>query len=167
MKLAKKLVIAAAALPIALGSASAFAYGGGKGGHHGGKGMGGQCGGMDKRIMRQLDLTEEQKTQLKELRQQGREAGQANRSEKFAKMQAHQEKVQALVLADNFDQQAAQELANEMVAQRSEMKVTMLERQHQAMSILTAEQKTKFKQLQAERAQECQERFEDRQARNQ
>jgi len=101
------------------------------------------------------------------LRQQGREAGQANRSEKFAKMQAHQEKVQALVLADNFDQQAAQELANEMVAQRSEMKVTMLERQHQAMSILTAEQKTKFKQLQAERAQECQERFEDRQARNQ
>ena len=42
MKFSKKLVIAATVLPLALGSASALAYGGGKGGHHGkgGEGIG-------------------------------------------------------------------------------------------------------------------------------
>ena len=46
MKMTKKLVLAAAALPLMLGTASAFAYGGGDKGDH--KGMHGKCGGFDK-----------------------------------------------------------------------------------------------------------------------
>lgn len=166
MKLAKKMVIAAAVLPIAFGSASAFAFGGGKGGDHkGGNDFAKKCGGMDKRVMRQLDLTDAQKEQFKELRKQGREEGKGKSSEKFANMQAHQQKVQDLVLADTFDEQAAQTLANEMVTKQAERRVKMLEQKQKAMSILTAEQKTKLKELQAERMQECQERFEQRQER--
>ncbi len=166
MKLAKKMVIAAAVLPIAFGSASAFAFGGGKGGDHkGGHDFVKKCGGMDKRVMRQLDLTDDQKDQFKELRQQGREGGKGNKSEMFASMQAHQQKVQNLVLADSFDEQAAQILANEMVTKQAERRVKMLEKQHKAMSILTADQKAKFKELQAERMQDCQERFAKRQDR--
>lgn len=80
-------------------------------------------------------------------------------------MQAHQQKVQNLVLADSFDEQAAQILANEMVTKQAERRVKMLEKQHKAMSILTADQKAKFKELQAERMQDCQERFAKRQDR--
>ncbi len=42
MKMTKKLVLVAAALPLMLGTASAFAYGGGDKGDH--KGMHGKCG---------------------------------------------------------------------------------------------------------------------------
>ena len=46
MKMTKKIVLAAAALPLILGTASAYAYGGGDKGDH--KGMHGKCGGFDK-----------------------------------------------------------------------------------------------------------------------
>ena len=67
MKLAKKLVLVAAVLPLTFATASALAYGG-KGGHHG-KGGEGQCGGFDRKVFSQLDLTDAQKEQMKEMRQ--------------------------------------------------------------------------------------------------
>ncbi len=76
MKTAKKLVLAAVVLPLTLGTASAFAFGGKD---H--KGHRGECGkGMDRGIMRQLDLTDAQKDQLKEMR----EANKAAMKAKFA-----------------------------------------------------------------------------------
>ena len=55
MKSAKKLVLAAVVLPLTLGAASAFAYGGKN--HH--QGPCDECGmGMDRGIMRDLSLTE-------------------------------------------------------------------------------------------------------------
>ncbi len=68
MKMTKKLVLAAAAIST-LGTASAFHSGGDKGDH---KGMHGKCGGFDKKVMRQLDLTDAQKTELKEMREANR-----------------------------------------------------------------------------------------------
>tara|TARA_Y100001956_G_scaffold1064_1_gene1350 strand:+ start:4139 stop:4642 length:504 start_codon:yes stop_codon:yes gene_type:complete len=167
MKMAKKLVVAAVVLPLTLGTASAFAFGGKdhkKGGH-------GECGGgFDRGIMRQLDLTDAQKDQLKEMREAGKKEMkanfQANFSERQAEMQAHQEKVQQLVLADNFDQAAADELAKVMVEKQSERKVKMLEKQHQMLSILTPEQKAKFVELQKERAGKCAEKMQKRFANN-
>ncbi|MCV5275778.1 CpxP family protein, partial [Escherichia coli] len=73
---AKKLVLAAVVLPLTLGAASAFAYGGKN--HH--KGPRDECGmGMDRGVMRQLDLTDAQKDQLKEMRE-------ANKAEMKSKL---------------------------------------------------------------------------------
>ncbi len=156
MKLAKKVVIAALVLPLTVATASAYAFGGGKDHHKGGFD---RCGGLDKKVFRQLDLTNEQQDQLKQMRETNREEMKAqfqgNFESKRAEMQARHQKRQALVLAESFDEQAANELANEMVAQQAEKRVRMLEKQHQMLSILTPEQKTKLQELQAERMDTC------------
>ncbi|KOO13269.1 repressor CpxP [Vibrio xuii] len=167
MKLAKKLVLAAVVVPLTLGTASAFAFGGKdhkKGGH-------GECGGgFDRSIMRKLDLTDAQQDQLKEMREAGKKEMKANFKDNFetrhAEMQAHKAKVQELVLADNFDQAQANELAKAMVEKQSERKVKMLEKQHQMLSILTPEQKAKFVELSQERADKCAEKMQQRFANN-
>lgn len=162
MKTAKKLVLAAVVLPLTLGTASAFAFGGKD---H--KGHRGECGmGMDRGIMSQLDLTDAQKDQLKEMR----EANKAEMKAKFAdghearmaERQAHHDKVQALLLADNFDEAAANDLAKEMVEKQTERRVKMMEKKHQMLSVLTPEQKTKFVELQKERQQKCGEKMQKR-----
>lgn len=162
MKLAKKLVLAAVVVPLTLGTASAFAFGGKdhkKGGH-------GECGGFDRSIMRQLDLTDTQKEQLQEMREAGKKEMKANFKGNFetrhAEMQAHKAKVQELVLADNFDQAQANELAKAMVEKQTERKVKMLEKQHQMLSILTPEQKEKFVELSQQRADKCAEKMQKR-----
>ncbi len=163
MKSAKKLVLAAVVLPLTLGAASAFAFGGKD--HH--KGPNGECGmGMDRGIMRQLDLTDAQKDQLKDMR----EANKAEMKAKFAdgkearmaERQAHHDKVQALLLADNFDEAAANDLAKEMVEKQTDRRVKMLEKKHQMLSVLTPEQKAKFVELQKERQQKCGEKMQKR-----
>ncbi|WP_117236246.1 CpxP family protein [Vibrio maerlii] len=164
MKNIKKIVIAAAVLPMALTSASAYAFGGKDSGQH----KGGMCGGgdMGKGMMRDLDLTDEQKEQFKEMRKAGKEQMKAKFAENGADMmaarQAQQAKVSDLVLADNFDEAAARALASEMVEKQTERRVNMLKKQHEMLSILTPEQKVKFKELQAEKMQKCQEKMEKR-----
>lgn len=163
MKSAKKLVLAAVVLPLTLGSAGAFAFGG-KGPN---KGPRDECGpGMDRGIMRQLDLTDTQKDQLETLRNERRDEMRNkkadNRDARQAERQAYHAKVQALVLADNFDEAQATELAKEMVEKQTERRVEMLEKKHQMLNILTPEQKTEFVKLQEERMQECSERMQKR-----
>lgn len=163
MKLAKKMVLAAVILPLTLGTASAFAYGGK--GHH--KGQDGECGmGMDRGMMRQLDLTDAQKDQLDAMRDgnraQMKEKRQGNFEANQAERQAHHAKVQALLLAENFDQAAANELAKQMAEKQAQRRVKMMEKQHQMLSILTPEQKAKFVELQNERMQECGEKMQKR-----
>ncbi len=169
MKMTKKLVLAAAALPLIFGTASAYAYGGGDKGDH--KGMLGKCGGFDKKVMRQLDLTDAQKAELKEMREANRAEMKAkhsgNKADKMAKMKAHQEKVQALVLAENFDEAAANDLASQMVEKQTERRVAMLKKQHQMMSVLTPEQKTQLKEIQQERMAKCADKMEKHMNKNQ
>ncbi|MEZ9343311.1 CpxP family protein [Vibrio cyclitrophicus] len=164
MKMTKKLVLAAAALPLIFGTVSAYAYGGGDKSDH--KGMHDKCGGFDKKVMRQLDLTDAQKEQLKEMREADRAEMKAkrgaNKTAKMAQMKAHHEKVQALVLADNFDEAAANDLASQMVAKQTERRVAMLKKQHDMMSVLTAEQKTQLKEIQQERMSKCADKMEKR-----
>src|SRR5690606_23694751 len=108
---------------------------------------------------RELNLTDAQKEQLDSMRQAGRKEMKAQFKGKFADNQAERQaqhaKVQALVLADTFDANAANELAKEMAAKQAERRVQMLEKQHQMLSVLTPEQKAKFVELQNERMQEC------------
>lgn len=161
MKSANKLVLAAVVLPLTLGAAGAFAYGG-KDQH---KGHQDECGrGMDRGIMRQLNLTDTQRDQLQSLRDANRAEMKgkyaAERDVRMAERQAYHAKVQALVLADDFDEAQATALAKEMVEQQIERRVQMLEKKHQMLRVLTPEQKAEFVKLQDERVQACDERMQ-------
>ncbi|WED21663.1 CpxP family protein [Vibrio sp. JC009] len=170
MKTVKKIVLAAAVLPLALGTASAYAFGGKQGGGKGFNDFGGKCGGFDRGALRQLDLTDEQEDQLKALRDAKREQRKADRgtrmADRMAAMQGLNTEVQDLVLAADFDEEQAKALAAKMVEKQSERQVEMLKARHDMMSILTDEQKAELKEIQAERMQECTERMNDRMNRN-
>ncbi|MEH6530261.1 MAG: CpxP family protein [Photobacterium frigidiphilum] len=155
----KKALVIAIALPMALGSASALAFGGGN--HHGGKGG---CGMQDgRKVFSQLDLTDAQKEQMKSMREVNRDEMKSKRLEKHAEMKANHDKMQELVLASNFDENAVRDLAQQMSTAQVERRVAMLEKRHEMLNILTPEQKTQYQTLQAERAEKCQARMADRQ----
>ena len=151
----KKTMALAIALPLALGSASALAYGGGK--LHGGKGFCG-AGPEGRNGLYELELTVDQQKQLKALREANREAMQANRGERRAAMQEEHQQMQSLLLAENFDEQAVRALAQKMSEQQLERRVAMLKNRHEMLKILTPEQKTKLQELQAKRAERCEAR---------
>ena len=154
-----KTMMLAMTLPLLIGSASVLAYGG----HHGkGEGRGG-CG-MDggRKLMYELDLSDDQKQQLKTMRQTKREAMKAGYADQREPMRAHYQQMQALVLADSFDEVAARELAQSMVEQQVGRRVAMMENRHEILSVLTEAQKTQYRQLMAERQAECQQRWADK-----
>ncbi|MGF1691599.1 CpxP family protein [Photobacterium kagoshimensis] len=151
MKSFKKTLAMAIVLPLALGSASAMAYGGGKG-HHGGKGGCGMDGG--KKMFRELDLTSEQKAQMKTLRESHREQRQANSDNRDARRASHQQ-MQQLLLADSFNEAEVRQLAQQMSEQQLDHRVAMLKNRHDMLNILTADQKAKLQELQSERMAKC------------
>lgn len=152
MKLAKKMILAAAMLPLTLGTTAAFAFGG----HGWDKDGDGSCGGKGERgIWKQLDLTAEQQAQLKDMREANREEMRANRGQNRDAMKALHAQERSLVLAADFDQVAAENLAKQMVDQQVTHRVKMMEKRHQMMSILTAEQKTKLQSLQQAQMDQC------------
>ncbi|MCG3729621.1 CpxP family protein [Vibrio cincinnatiensis] len=147
MNMTKKMVLAAVVLPLTLGSASVFAYGGkGKPNHDG------MCGMHNERAMtRELKLTPEQQSQMKALREQNRQTMQEKRkSGPRDEMRSIREQERNLMLAPDFDQAAATELAKQMVDMHVERRVEMMKNRHQMMSILTDEQKEKLQTLQQE-----------------
>lgn len=154
MKMAKKLIIASVVLPLVL-STSAFAFGGKD---H--KGPQEECRpGLDRGMMKELNLTDSQKEQFKTLRQANKEEMKERFSDKKeqgekARM-AHFDKVNSLLMADKFDPAKATELAQEMSDKHVKRQVDMLSKQHKMLSILTPEQKTKFIELQKERMEDC------------
>ncbi|QUX91306.1 stress adaptor protein CpxP [Marinomonas sp. A3A] len=154
MKMAKKLILASVVLPLVL-STSAFAFGGKD---H--KGPQDECRpGLDRGMMKELNLTDTQKEQFKTLRQANKEEMKERFNDKKeqgekARM-AHFDKVNALLTADKFDPTKATELAQEMSDKQVKRQVDMLSKQHKMLSILTPEQKTKFIELQKERMEDC------------
>ena len=154
MKMAKKLILASVVLPLVL-STSAFAFGGKD---H--KGPQDECRpGLDRGMMKELNLTDTQKEQFKTLRQANKEEMKERFNDKKeqgekARM-AHFDKVNSLLMADKFDPAKATELAQEMSDKQVKRQVNMLSKQHKMLSILTPEQKTKFIELQKERMEDC------------
>ncbi len=174
MKATKKLVLMALIAPIALGSASVLAFGGGKGGHGPEpRGFEQQCrGGGERGVMKQLNLSDEQKAQLKQMREQSRQAMkeemQGQFAERQAEMKAFHAKEQQLVLADNFDAQAANALALEMAEKQAQMRVKMMNHRHDMLSVLSDEQKQQYVTLVEVQQQECAQKMaEHRQKRQQ
>ena len=154
MKMAKKLILAAVVLPLVL-STSAFAFGGKD--HQGPRE---ECRpGLDRGMMKELNLTDSQKEQFKTLRQANKEEMKArfnDEKEQGEKSRmAHFDKVNSLLMAEKFDPAKATQLAKEMSNKQIERQVNMLSKQHQMLSILTPEQKTQFIELQKERLDDC------------
>lgn len=160
----KKLMIAAVTFPLMLGVASAYASGGhGKWGERGHGDRQACNGGIERGMMRELDLTDDQKQQFKELRNETqtkmRERFEEQFAEKAKARRANHEKMQQLILADDFDRVAAMKLAQEQANGKADFMVQKMERQHDMLNILTPEQKEKFVELQQERQQDCQDRM--------
>lgn len=155
----KKSLVVLIVAPLALGSMSALAASH-SGQQHGGK-HGQQCGmGMERGIWKQLDLTDAQKTQLKELRQKDRQAMKEGFKAHKGEMKANHEKMQQLVMADDFDQAAVTSLAQNMANQRVEGQVKMAKARHDMFSVLTPEQKQAFTKLKGEQHQQCMEKWQ-------
>ncbi|NVK72426.1 MAG: CpxP family protein [Oceanospirillaceae bacterium] len=156
MRLSKKVVLATVVLPIIL-SSQAFASGGKDPKNHPHHQ---ECRlGLDRGMMKELNLTDDQKEQFKTLRQANSKA----KKEQFRDRQeqrnqdrmAHLDKMNNLLMADKFDPAKATQLAKEMSEKQVERQVEMLSKQHQMLSILTPEQKNKFISLQKEHKNDC------------
>lgn len=165
MKMTKKLIIASIVLPLVLSTGSALAFGGKD--NKGNKGGHGECRvGLDRGMMKQLELTDAQKEQLKTLRKATKEERKNKASGSPEQHQAERlaglEKVNNLLLADKFDPAKATEIAQEMAQKQIKRQVSMLNNQYKMISILTPEQKTKFVEIQKERLSNCAEKMSDR-----
>ncbi|MFV0574246.1 MAG: CpxP family protein [Vibrio sp.] len=152
--LMKKSALVLLAAPLAFGSVSALAAG--PSGHSPMMGHGQKCGmGMERGIWKQLDLTDAQKDQLKTLREKDREAMKKGFAEHKDEMKANHDKMDALVMADNFDQAAVESLAKNMADQGAKVQVAMAKSRHDKFAVLTADQKEKFKTLKADQEKDC------------
>lgn len=103
--------------------------------HHHGMGM-----------LKQLDLTEEQKTQVKAILDKQRGTMKNAMSER----RTHREEVRTLVEAPEFDRAKAAALIKKQQARELDAKLDMLQTQHDIYKVLTPEQREKARTLRAE-----------------
>jgi protein CpxP len=132
MKTSRKSKLLMAAV---LGCVVSFAAVACPGGHaHDGKGG-------NSRLVKTLDLTDAQVTQLKSLR----ESHKSERKQNKAAMKAIHEQKQALLA--NYSDEKAQAIANELAAMHKERVLTKLQHQQALYAMLDDEQKEKFKEV--------------------
>ncbi len=139
-----KTMIAALALAIAIAIPVAFAQSGGKGGRHFGHGRGGHM--MGGRMFSQLNLTDAQKAQFKQIRESHSATITSLRQQIHEQMKAiHQANDGA-----TFDEA----LVSQKLAQVAPLQAKLMGEEfriHQEMlNVLTPEQKTKLEQLREE-----------------
>lgn len=114
-------------------------------------------------MFRGLDLTDEQKTQIRDLMKAHKEERKAQREDKDeAGRAAHHEKMQALMSAERFDEAAAKALLAERQAKGEARALDAMKLQHQIYQLLTPEQKAKFQARFDEKRKEREERRKDR-----
>ncbi len=157
MKKMTKVLLAASVLPVVLGSASAFAKGGNGDDDFRGKRDRDdrrfeQCERQDPRgMMRELNLTAEQRDKMRDFRQTDRNDMQTERQAHRDQMRALHQQENKLMMGANFDEKAAHNLAKQMVDIQAANRVEMMKNRFEMMSILTPEQKAKFTELQEQR----------------
>ncbi|CAM2978887.1 Spy/CpxP family protein refolding chaperone [Vibrio rarus] len=160
MAMNKKWLAVAMMVPLTLGSASVLANGkkDGDKGHKGGHACEMRMDG--KKAFRGLDLTDAQKTEMKKIRDEVRASKKAEGDSKRQQMKSMKDQEQQLVLAADFDEAKAQQLASSMVAERTAMKVEKMRTMHRMMSVLTDDQKQKLVDKQAEKATKCEQKMQ-------
>ena len=96
---------------------------------------------------RQLDLTDDQKTQMKSIQDSHREDIMAA----FSKSRAAHEGMQALIEADSIDEAAIRAKSAEVAATEADMIILQAKIRQESMQVLTSEQQAKLKELRANR----------------
>lgn len=97
--------------------------------------------GQHGQLWQQLDLTDQQRQQIRELMQ----------AHRAAKPTAQREAMQALLDAPHFDEQAARDILAQRAAQREQRQLAGLKLQHEIRQLLTSEQREQLQQLQQQR----------------
>lgn len=105
------------------------------------------CGGPGK-IFSELDLTSEQISQLKELRQEKRDHRKANKAERMV----FKERRQALM--ENYSDEEAEAFATEVAQKVKAKTLAKLTNMQKMMAVLTPEQQAEFKRLMAEHSED-------------
>ena len=100
-------------------------------------------GKMHKRLAKALALTDEQKTQWKQLHEQSKNAKQAFKST----MREMREQTKALIQSENFDEQAWQAIQEQYSQAIVEHRVQLTALKYQTKSILSLEQEEKFAEI--------------------
>jgi protein CpxP len=127
----------------------------GKRGHFAKRGFGKRGGGM---MLRGLDLTEEQKTQIKAIRQASRESMKPLHEQ----MKANRQKLAQLSESGTFDEAQVQAIAAEHGQLSAQMLVAREKVKAQIFNVLTPEQKAKAAEMKAQFQQKRQERMQKR-----
>ena len=143
MNTSKKVLAMIISVPLMLGSATAVADGH-KSGEMNKKGKGFPHG--LKALLKDVELTDEQKSKLKQIAQQNREAYKKSKMDQKSQMDMKQKlhkELQALVLDAKFDEQKVRAIAEKLVNDQVDRSVDKLRRQHEALNVLTPEQKQK------------------------
>ena len=138
------LVILAGALTIAFAQTKSDGgkrfggdgFGRGSDGPHGG-------GGMQPGLLAQLDLTDQQKEQIKTLQESSRTAAQAN----FEKMKTFQDQLQAATENGSFNEAQVRQILNDRAQVQIELELARLKTDAAVFNLLTAEQKAKLTEL--------------------
>ncbi|OBT16428.1 hypothetical protein A9264_11495 [Vibrio sp. UCD-FRSSP16_10] len=162
MTMNKKWLAVAMMVPLTLGSASVLANGkkGGDRGHKGGPTCEMNLDG--KSAFRGLDLTDAQKTELKTIRDEVKASKKGKRDANREMKKEMKAQEQQLVLAPNFDEAKANELAASMVAERTQMHVEKMRTTQRMMSVLTDAQKQQLVDKGAERTAKCEQKMQNK-----
>lgn len=132
-----------------LTSTAAFADGHQKG-HDFGKGHYGS------KIYRKLDLSDAQKSQVRDIMQ----ASKGDRQGKYHNMMNQVKARQTLIESPTLDEAALNQMADTMASKVKQRFIARTKAEHQIWQILTPEQREKAKKLQAKRAEKMQKRME-------
>lgn len=112
------------------------------------------------RMMQELDLTDAQQAQVKDIMQQYHPKGamqqQGKQKQQGQRGQAMYQQRMAIINSATFDEAAAQALVAEQAARHQAMMVNHLHAQQQIYQILTPEQQEKYQQLHADRMEKHQ-----------
>ncbi|KTD97660.1 Spy/CpxP family protein refolding chaperone [Pseudoalteromonas sp. H71] len=143
-----KLVLICGLATATLGAGSVLA----KGGMHDKQGHSQARFLLSERGANKLDLTDEQQTKLKAIFEAQKTQMKALRGgDKEARKEmreAHKAKMDALLSAATFDENAAKELLSARQSKGEEFGLIKLKTQHQVMQVLNAEQQEKFAKMQ-------------------
>lgn len=127
----------------------------GKRGHFGKRGgKRGMRKGFGGRMFRHLDLTDDQKAQMKAIKQANRENSKSLRQQ----MRANRQQIQQLSENGAFDEAAVTALAAQQGQLHAQMIVVKQKVKSQMYNVLTAEQKNKLAEVKAQFKQKRQER---------
>lgn len=103
--------------------------------------------GLNPRMLDQLNLTDEQKTQIEAIQTGSRDAGKEN----FDKIRSFDEQLKKAVEGGNFNEEQIRQILNSKAQLMTELEISRLRADAAVYKILTAEQKTQLEQLKQQR----------------